>query len=130
MALKRYLPDLERAHPEVLFLWGTEMNIADPLRLPGDHAAREETSYGLALFPQWVDLEALRPGRDAASSWPDGHAPPVQRQHPGVCFDAADPLFAQMGEDARTATAARGEEAVAQLIEHLSARIVAHLDNA
>ncbi len=105
--LKRHLPDLERAHPEVLFLWGTEMDIADPVRLPGDHAAREETSYGLALFPEWVDLSALRPGRDAEASWPDGQAPPVQKRHPGVCFDAADPLFAQMGEDARTATPER-----------------------
>ena len=63
-----------------------------------------------------------------ASAWPQGQAPAVETQHPGVCFDPADPLFAQMGEDARTATAARGEEAVSRLVEELGARINGHLD--
>jgi creatinine amidohydrolase len=127
--LNRHLPELQEAHPEVLFLWGTEMDICRDIRLPGDHAAREETSYGLALFPELVDLEALQAGRDA-SAWPQGQAPAVETQHPGVCFDPADPLFAQMGEDARTATAARGEEAVARLVEELGARINDHLGQA
>jgi creatinine amidohydrolase len=124
--LERHLPRLQRAHPDILFLWGTEMDICGDIRLPGDHAAREETSYGLALFPELVNLDALRPGRDA-SAWPQGQAPPVDSQHPGVCFDPADPLFAQMGEDARTATADRGKEAVSRLVAHLAARIDDHL---
>ncbi|MFX1355579.1 MAG: creatininase family protein [Promethearchaeota archaeon] len=125
--LNRQLPALQEAHSEILFLWGTEMEIGSGLRLPGDHAAREETSYGLALFPQWVDLDALRPGRDA-SVWPAGHAPPIEARHPGVCFDPADPTFAQMGEDARMATVERGEEAISRLVEHLAAKINAHLN--
>jgi creatinine amidohydrolase/Fe(II)-dependent formamide hydrolase-like protein len=125
--LKRELPPLQVAHPEVLFLSGTEMDIVPDMRLPGDHAAREETSYGLALFPELVDLEALRPGRDEATSWPGGQPPPPETRHPGVCFDAADPLFAQMGADARTATAERGEEAVARLIDRLASLIERHL---
>jgi creatinine amidohydrolase len=124
--LARQVLPLQKAHPGVLFLWGTEMEIGGDLRLPGDHAARDETSYGLALFPELVDLDALRPGRDA-SAWPSGQAPPVAEQHPGVCFDPADPLFAQMGEDARTATAARGEDAVARLVARLAEQIEAHL---
>ena len=80
----------------------------------------------MALFPEWADLDALRPGRDA-SAWPGGEAPPVETQHPGVCFDPANPLFAQVGEDARTATAARGEEAVSRLVDCLAAQIEAHL---
>jgi creatinine amidohydrolase/Fe(II)-dependent formamide hydrolase-like protein len=44
----------------------------------------------------------------------------VETRHPGVCFDPNDARFAQMGEDARTATAQRGEAAVAQLVEHLA----------
>ena len=124
--LDRRLPALQEAHPEVLFLWGTEMDIAPEVRLPGDHAAREEASYGLALFPQWVDLDALRPGHDN-SAWPTGQAPPVETRHPGVCFDAADPLFAQMGKDARTATAERGEAAIARLVEHLAQAIDQHI---
>ena len=126
--LDKHLPGLQKTHPEILFLWGTEMEICgNKVRLPGDHAAREETSYGLALFPHLVDLDALRPGRDIASSWPSGQEPPIESQHPGVCFDAREPLFAQMGEDARTATAERGEEAVAILVECLAERIQGHL---
>jgi creatinine amidohydrolase len=125
--LKREIPPLQEAHPKILFLWGTEMDIAPDLRLPGDHAAREETSYGLALFPELVDPEALRPGRDEAASWPGGHPPPPEARHPGVCFDAADPLFAQMGVDARTATAERGEDAVARLVDRLASQIAHHI---
>jgi len=126
--LDRRLPALRKAHPEVLFLWGTAMNIGgEAVHLPGDHAAREEASYGLALFPQWVDLGALRPGRDE-SAWPGGQPPPVETRHPGVCFDPHDALFAQMGEDARTATAERGEEAIARLVEHLAEKIKKHIN--
>ena len=125
--LQRHVPPLQEAHPGVLFLWGTEMNILPEVALPGDHAAREETSYGLALFPELVDLEAMRPGRDPARAWPEGQPPPAETWHPGVCFDAADPLFAQMGEDARTATAERGIAGISRLGAHLAARIDAHL---
>ena len=121
MLLDRRLPALQEAHPEVLFLWGTEMDIAPEVHLPGDHAAREEASYGLALFPQWVDLADLRPGR-GDSAWPSGQSPPVESRHPG------DPLFAQMGEDARMATAERGEKAIARLVERLAETIHQHLD--
>jgi creatinine amidohydrolase/Fe(II)-dependent formamide hydrolase-like protein len=102
------------------------MDICAGLRLPGDHAAREETSYGLALFPQWVDLGALRPGR-GPGAWPGGQAPPLEARHPGVRFDPDDPLYAQMGEDARTASAERGEEAVEQLVRCLASKIDTHL---
>lgn len=125
--LDRRLPALRKAHPEILFLWGTEMNIATGVPLPGDHAAREEASYGLALFPQWVDLDALRPGRDD-SAWPGRQPPPIESRHPGVHFDPGDPLFAQMGEDARTATAERGEAAITRLVERLAQTINQHLD--
>jgi creatinine amidohydrolase/Fe(II)-dependent formamide hydrolase-like protein len=125
--LDRHMPALRNAHPEVLFLWGTEMGIGAPdVQLPGDHAAREETSYGLALFPELVDVDALRPGRDA-SAWPEGLEPPDERQYPGLCTDPGQALFAQLGEDARTGSAARGEEAVRRLVTHLAARIQAHL---
>jgi creatinine amidohydrolase len=125
--LQQHVPPLQEAHPDVLLLWGTEMSILPEVTLPGDHAAREETSYGLALFPEWVDLGAMRPGRDPARAWPEGRPPPVETWHPGVCFDAADPLFAQMGEDARTASAERGEHGILRLVAALAARIDAHL---
>lgn len=128
-SLNQRLPALQQAHPEVLLIWGTEMDIAAEIRLPGDHAAREETSYGLALFPQWVDLDALHPGRDH-SAWPQDEAPPTESQHPGVCFDPSSASFAQMGEDAGTASAERGENAIATLVEHLVQTITAYLDRA
>jgi creatinine amidohydrolase len=125
--LERRMPALQRAHPERLIVWGTEMDLAPGVSLPGDHAAREETSYGLALFPELVDLEALRPGRSEAEAWPGGDAPPPETWHPGVCFEADSPRFAQMGEDARTGSAARGEAALGELIDALVAHITAHL---
>lgn len=125
--LDQHIPPLQKAHSEALLLWGTEMDIGgDAVRLPGDHAAREETSSGLALFPELVDLDALTPGRDD-SAWPHGQPPPPANRHPGVCFDPADPLFSQMGEDARTASAERGERGISQLVDHLTQRISEHL---
>ena len=125
--LDQRLPALQQAHPHVLLVWGTEMDIAGEVRLPGDHAAREETSYGLALFPQWVDLDALHPGRDDFA-WPQGKAPPDDERHPGVCFDPHSASFAQMGEDARTASAQRGKTAIARLVKHLAQTINEHLE--
>lgn len=125
--LDRCLPPLVEAHPERLFLWGTEMSIAAPeVVLPGDHAAREETSYGLALLPEHVDISALRDA-ERKRVWPVGGPPPEKDRHPGVEFDARKASFAQMGVDARTATAERGESAVVELVACLVDRIWQHL---
>jgi creatinine amidohydrolase len=125
--LNRRLPTVRQAHPDVLLIWGTEANIGAPkVLIPGDHAAREETSYGLSLLPELVDLAALRGGRDAASSWPGGSAP-AEPIYPGVVADANDPLFAQLGADGRLASAQRGEEAITRLVDHLAAVIVRYL---
>lgn len=123
----RQLDQVQQQHPETMILWGTEASIGRPdLLLPGDHAAREETSYGLALLPEYVEMSAMQPGRDS-NSWPQGLAVPANQQYPAVRYDPADPLFAQMGEDARLATAQRGEEAIARVVAHLARRIKAHL---
>jgi creatinine amidohydrolase/Fe(II)-dependent formamide hydrolase-like protein len=123
------LDQIQQLHPEVLILWGTEATIGRPdVLLPGDHAAREETSYGLALLPEFVDLTAMHPGRDM-SVWPNGQAVSASQQYPGVRYDPADPLFAQLGKDARTATAQRGEQGVTRLVNHLAQRIDRHLSH-
>ena len=128
--LDRHLPPVQQDNPQALLLWGTEMSIGgDAVKIQGDHAAREESSFGLALFPELVDLDALRPGRDD-SSWPQKQPPPAANRHPGVCFDPSEPLFAQMGEDARTATASRGEDGLSPLVDHLAKAINRHLKNA
>jgi creatinine amidohydrolase len=126
--LGRRLPALQRAHPECLLMWGTEMDLVPDLSLPGDHAAREETSYGLALFPELIAIDALRPGRSEEEAWPAGGAPPPDARHPGVCFEAGSARFAQMGEDARTGSAARGKAALSQLVDGLVAQIAAYLE--
>lgn len=126
--LSGQMPALQEAFPDVLMLWGTEMTVCgQAVKLKGDHAAREETSFGLALLPEFVDMAAMRPGR-GDEVWPGGHAPAAEGRHPGVGFDPAAPLFAQMGEDARTASAARGEAAIGQVVAHLVDRIQCHLD--
>jgi creatinine amidohydrolase len=123
----KQLDEIQRCHPDVLIVWGTEASIGRPdLLLPGDHAAREETSYGLALLPEFVDMTAMRPGHDM-SAWPNGQAVPHSQQYPAVRYEPADPLFAQMGEDARIATAQRGEEAIALLVDCLARRVAAYL---
>jgi creatinine amidohydrolase len=125
--MTRHIPALQEQHPEILFLWGTEMDIGgEALRLPGDHAAREETSYALSLHPEFVDMGALTPGRDE-TAWPRGEIPRMEMDFPGLCLDPGDPCFAQYGEDARQASRERGEEAVTRLVEYLAGRINRHL---
>ena len=122
------LPGIRDAHPDVLLLWGTEMSICgDAVKLKGDHAAREETSFGLSLFPDLVDMDALRPGRDDGA-WPNATPPPDEDRHPGVCFDPGDPCFAQMGEDAGSASAERGEAGVGPVVDHLAQAIKRFLE--
>ena len=125
--LESVLPAFAEDHPDLLFLWGTEMSIAAPAtQLSGDHAAQEETSYGLALFPELVDLNALRSGRTNHVWLLDGPPAPADR-HPGVCFEPTEPNFAQMGVDAALASAERGEVGIASLVEALTQRISDHL---
>ena len=124
--LKEDLPALRAKYPHVLLIGGTEASIAPELGLGGDHAAREETSYGLAVLPELVDMTALRPGHDN-TAWPNGQPPNQATRHPGVIFDPGGPLFAQYGEDARLASAERGETGIARLVDYVAARITAHL---
>ena len=125
--IEKVLPDIQTEHPDVLFIWGTEADIGAPeLRLYGDHAARWETTYGLALLPELVDMDALRPGRSEEEAWPAG-GPPKGERHKGVNFEAGEALFAQMGEDARTANVAEGEAMLEALVEHISGRVRKYL---
>jgi creatinine amidohydrolase len=124
--LDERLSPLRTEFPDALLLWGTEVSIAGPdLRFPGDHAAREETSFGLHLLPELVDVAALRPGR-GADAWVGGVAP--SSGIPDVVVqDPDDPRFAQAGEDARLATAEHGKDVIDPVIEHVARVILAHL---
>jgi creatinine amidohydrolase len=121
------VPPLAADHPDDLLLAGTELTVAGDLGLKGDHAAVEETSYGLALFPERIDMGALTAGRDEAGVWPSSGAPPEEGRHPGVVWDPADALFAQFGEDSRAASAERGEAALTRLVDGLADRVLAFL---
>ena len=125
--LEEHIPRIQKDHPEILIPWGTEMSICgDAVKVSGDHAARQETSFGLYLFPELIDMNALTPGRDN-SVWPGGLAPPVGGPYPALSVDPNDPLYAQLGEDSRTASAQRGEEAIVPVLNHLTAVINRHL---
>ena len=51
--LDQVVPALREDYPDDLILAGTEVSICgDAVMLKGDHAAREKTSLGLALFAQ------------------------------------------------------------------------------
>lgn len=124
--LDRCLPEIRDANLDVRLLWGTEMKIGgDAANVKGDHAAKEETSYGLALFPEFVDMNALTSGR-GDDVWIDGKAPDIP--HPRVHFDPNDPLFAQRGEDSREATAEHGNAGIKQVVDLVISEILAHLN--
>jgi creatinine amidohydrolase/Fe(II)-dependent formamide hydrolase-like protein len=123
------LVGIQKQHPETLIIWGTEASMGRPeILLPGDHAAQEETSYGLALLPEFIDMEALHPGRDD-SVWPNGLGVQIDQRYPGVNYDTNDPLFAQMGVDARQGSSERGEEGIEQLVDHVARKVNCFIAN-
>jgi len=128
--MDRVLPAIRAEHPDILLIWGFECTLGGPDlkdKVPGDHASRWETAYGLALLPDLVDISALRPGRGEEEAWPKSGPPPAARQYKGVVFDANDPRFAQFGEDPRLASAEEGERYLGMVADSLVAQIRAHL---
>ncbi len=124
--LNEHLSPIRAEHPNSLLIWGTEASLAGwELGVHGDHAAREETSFGLALLPELVKMDALHAGR-GPESWPNGNEPngipDVVRRSPD------DPCFSQAGEDARLATADHGNESLQKVIAIITARVNDFLD--
>lgn len=122
--LEEQLAYLRPRHPDVLFLFGLEIDIAGPE--PGlkmDHAAIEETSLGLDLLPDLVNLDALKPGHDEESSWPHDVTPPTSSPYPTLVLDSKSPLFSQAGQDARRASAERVSAGVECVISILAQQI-------
>lgn len=112
----------------VLLLTGDEGTIGRPaVKFRGDHAAKEETSFGLALLPEFVDQSLLVDGRDPKDHWPDGDDSPAKSIYPGVCADARKACFSQLGVDARQATAEHGWARLDPVLDELIRRIQAHL---
>jgi len=122
------MPAVVEERPETLFLYGTEASIAKDLGAPleGDHAARWETTYGLALMPELVRMEALQPHDNA--DWPDENKSPSPADWPDSMINPQHPLFGQYGEDPRALS--DGEEGSALLdkvCDAVAARIHKHI---
>jgi creatinine amidohydrolase len=125
--LDQIMPPIREANPDVLLLWGTELTIGgDAVKLAGDHAALEETSYGLNLFPEFVDMDAMHAGR-GEEAWPGGVAPEFGDRYPELQTDPDHPLYSQLGKDSRDATGERVEEGLEALVRHLAGKISDHL---
>src|SRR5438045_1439576 len=106
-------------HPAARFIGLTQPEITTALpgdSYPGDHAAKYETSIALALAPEWVLLEQLTPGRDAARV-----TLPETPRREGRQYDPADPLYAIWGEDPRTTASA---EIGRGLVDEITRRLV------
>jgi creatinine amidohydrolase len=110
-------------HPGVTFIGLTEPEISTPLpgdRAAGDHAAKYETSIGLALDTDWVRLDRLTPGRDPAQV----ALPDTPRAGPGHQWDPVHRLYAIWGQDPGVhASREIGEQLVTEIVDRLAARV-------
>ncbi len=109
-------------------IYGTEVSIADSGVPPGDHAARQETTYGLHLLPEFVRMDALTFGR-GEEVWAGGKVPD-EEFFGGLAVDPDSPHFSQLGEDAALATAEAGERQVEAIVESLVQLVAAPRQNA
>ena len=122
--LRPLIRTLKKSHRKILFLWGSERTLAGSrLKIPGDHAAAWETSYGLSLLPEWIRLQVLKSGR-GPEVWPQNRAATNTKHYPALQTDPHSPLFAQLGKDPRHfASKARGEKYLNPLVTVLSQQI-------
>jgi creatinine amidohydrolase len=109
-------------HPGTRFIGLTEPDVTTPLpgdRHAGDHAAKYETSIAMALAPEWVRLELLRPGRDA-----EAVTLPETPRLEGRQYEPGDALYGIWGEDPRVAASAEiGERLVGEIVERLAGMV-------
>ncbi len=126
--IEKVLPPIAEEHADVLAVGapGTPHRPAD-MRFHGDHAARWETAYGLALFPELIDMGALDDERDAAKVWPLSGPPPEDERMDIVNFDESDPCFAQAGDDSRRASAEEVTAEIEAMHDHIVGMIERHL---
>ncbi|MBN2152744.1 MAG: creatininase family protein [Candidatus Lokiarchaeota archaeon] len=57
--LEKLAIETMKRHPDVSMLAVPEYYLLTRSKQGGDHAAKLETSLGLSMFPQWVDMEQL-----------------------------------------------------------------------
>jgi creatinine amidohydrolase len=126
VALARALAEaaVER-HPGSRFIGLTEPDVTTPLAgdaYPGDHAAKYETSLGLALEPEWVRMDLLQGGHGAEEVT---IAQTPRRE--GKQWDPESPLYAIWGDDPRVAAS---KEIGQTLVEEITRRLAERVDQA
>lgn len=104
-------------YPGAQVIYGTEVSIARSRSgVPeGDHAARQETSYGLHLLSEYVRMDSLRSGR-GQDAWPRSERPRLSEEIPGLYTDPSHPRFGQLGEDPTMSSAEAGDEQTGQIV--------------
>jgi creatinine amidohydrolase len=118
----RLAEEAKTRHPKVRFIGLTEPEITSPApgdNRSGDHAAKYETSIGMALNPKWVHMDQLTPGRNAAAvTLPDTPKKDSPTHNPD------HPLYAIYGQDPRTeASAELGKKFVDEIVTRLAAQV-------
>jgi creatinine amidohydrolase len=134
--LDLHLSPIRDANPETLLLWGIDPQFWDAsITTKGDHAARDETSMGMALFPEFIDMSELRPRaqRDAAAAWPGGKAVVPEGEWKTPTFDATSRLFSQWwpegGQDASFASVEHGERLAESIVETTARKVNTFLNH-
>lgn len=104
--------------PEARIIYGTEVTIAQEASgVPaGDHAARQETNYGLHLLPEFVG-STTAPRERACNAWPPEGEPTDLARFPSLHVDPADRRYAQLGDDPEGSGAEEGERHTAAIVE-------------
>lgn len=124
------LDRLRAAHPEVLILDGTEVSIAEDERLPeGDHAALQETLYGIELLGELIDLTAQSPGRLEKDVWPSDIEVQTLTRFPGVEYDASKANYAQMGESALSPDRKSAEQQTGIIVDRVVESVLRFLES-
>ena len=120
--IHRLASEAGRRYPDVKFIGLAEREVTTPQpgdRASGDHAAKYETSIGMAINPAWVRMDRLSEGRDPASTM---LATTPKRDAPS--HDPRHPLYAVYGKDPRTeASRELGEKLIAEIVSRLAAKV-------
>jgi len=118
----RLAEEAGKRNPKTHYIGLTEPEVTTPLpgdRRSGDHAAKYETSIALALNPEWVNMDALTPGRA-----PDQVTLPNTPRTEKPTHDPTHPLYAIYGQDPREhASAAAGRVLVNEIVKRLAEKV-------
>jgi creatinine amidohydrolase len=115
----RLAEEAYKRNPKVVFIGLTEPEITTPQpgdAYGGDHAAKYETSIGMALRPEWVQMDRFAAPRDTSQV-----VLPDTPRGTASTHDPTHPLYAIHGQDPRsTASPELGERLVEEIVTRLT----------